>query len=84
MTPRQERIADTAKHKLDAANYCEELAKQFDYLRQDKLNNAELNAYFVRKYTVVLEEKTLEEIENTRRLIAVYDRILNNLITQER
>jgi hypothetical protein len=83
MTDRQERIADTAKKKLDMYKVLDQLQELSNYLRIDKLNNDKINAQLVRKYSELINTAVLRNIEQTKALISVYDGILNNLITSK-
>jgi hypothetical protein len=83
MTDRQERIADTAKKKLDMCKHADRLQSKLDYLLKGKPDNAKINAKLVMQYTALLADALQRNIEQTKALISVYDGILNNLITNK-
>jgi hypothetical protein len=83
MTDRQERIADTAKKKLDMCKHADRLQSQLDYLMKGRPDNAKINAKLIMQYTALLKDALQRDIEQTKALISVYDNILNNLITSK-
>jgi hypothetical protein len=83
MTDRQERIADTAKKKLDMCKHADRLQSQLDYLLKGRPDNAKINAKLVGQYALLLRDAIMREIDGTKQLVSVYDGILNNLINSK-